>query len=96
MKGLAYTNEVYKISLWHKVVDFMRDKKCIIKLELDFVTFQVERDNHILGSMEVVKKMEIYAITFTKLTFCITCWKNGIFDHTIFLRSINTYILIGL
>jgi hypothetical protein len=73
MNGLAYTNEVYKISLWHKVVDFMCDKKCkmVIKLELDFVTFQVERDNHILVSMEVVLKKEIYAITFTKLAYLL-------------------------
>jgi hypothetical protein len=41
MNGLAYTYEAYKILLWHKVVDFMCDKKCkmVIKLELDFVTF---------------------------------------------------------
>jgi hypothetical protein len=49
----------------------MHDKKCIIKLELDFVTFQAESDNHILGSMEVVKKKEIYAITFTKLAYLL-------------------------
>jgi hypothetical protein len=55
MNGLAYIDEAYKILLWHKVVDFMCDKKCkmVIKLELNFVTFQVERDNHILGNMKV-------------------------------------------
>lgn len=51
------------------MVDFMHHKKCIIKLELDFVTFQVERDNHILGSMEIVIKKEIYAITYSKLAY---------------------------
>jgi hypothetical protein len=51
----------------------------VIKLELDFVIFQVERDNRFLGSMEVdFKKKEIYAITFTKLAYLLyNMSKNG-------------------